>query len=111
MSQLDPHSYFDTDHPRTRHLSLNWFIDFGKHQINGSVVLELEKPSAGSMDLDTKGITIQSVCDQNNRQITFDLAAGEPILGRRLRLELPENTTSITISYATSPEAVALQWF
>ena len=111
MSQLDPHSYYDTDQPKTRHLDLNWFIDFGRHQIDGSVALELEKPSRGPMDLDTKGITIQSIYAQGGNPVSYELAEEEPILGRRLRLDLPGGTTSVTINYATSPEAVALQWF
>ena len=111
MTRLDPHSYYDTEQPRTRHLYLEWFIDFGRHWIEGSVTLDLENPSSGIMDLDTKGITVRSVYVQNGKAIPYELAEEEPILGRRLRLNLPEGTTSVTISYITSPDAVALQWF
>ena len=111
MSQLDPHSYYDTDQPRTCHLYLEWYIDFGRHRIEGSVTLDLEHPSGGAMDLDSKGIAVRSVYVQNGKAVPYDLAEEEPILGRRLRLHLPDGTTSVTISYITSPEAVALQWF
>src|SRR6185295_19665554 len=33
-----------------------------------------------------------------------------PILGRRLRLDLPARTEEVVIAYETSPEATALQW-
>jgi leukotriene-A4 hydrolase len=111
MTRLDPHSYFDTTQPRTSRLDLEWFIDFTEHHIEGSVTLVLQNPSAGTMDLDTKGLTIRAVYSNSKYPIPFQLGEEEPILGRRLRLDLPEGTRSIMISYVTSPEAVALQWF
>jgi leukotriene A-4 hydrolase/aminopeptidase len=111
MTRLDPHSYFDTTQPKTRHLELNWFIDFVRRQIDGSVRLLLEGPSSGPMDLDTKGLTIKAAYLDDGQPIPFHLADEEPILGRRLRLELPDGTKSFGISYTTSPDAIALQWF
>jgi leukotriene A-4 hydrolase/aminopeptidase len=111
MAQIDPHAYYDSTQPRTRHLGLNWFVDFKRHEIHGSVTLDLEKPSGGHLDLDTKGIALHSARTQEGKDIAFFFGDPDPILGRRLRLELPEGTTSVTICYATSPEAVALQWF
>jgi leukotriene-A4 hydrolase len=110
MAQLDPHSYYDTTQPRTRRLRLNWFVNFERRQIDGSVTLELEKPSRGSLDLDTKAINIHSVDTQDGAGVAFHLEDPDPILGSRLSLELPDRTTSITIHYTTSPEAIALQW-
>jgi aminopeptidase N len=34
----------------------------------------------------------------------------DPILGQRLRLQVPMNTEEIAIAYRTSPDAMALQW-
>ena len=110
MAQIDPHSYYDTTQPRTRRLRLNWFVSFERRQIDGSVRLELEKPSRGRLDLDSKALDIHSVNTQDGIGVPFHLEDPDPILGRRLRLELPDRTTSITIHYATSPEAIALQW-
>jgi leukotriene-A4 hydrolase len=111
MSQLDPHSYYNTTQPRSHHLHLNWNIDFEHHQIHGSVTIRLERPSGGHFDLDTKGLVIHSARTQTGAGISYNLGDPDPILGRRLRLELPEATSSVTIHYATSPEAIALQWF
>jgi leukotriene-A4 hydrolase len=111
MPQIDPHSYYDTSQPCARHLRLNWFIDFERRQIDGSVTIELKESSAGYFDLDTKKIEIHSVCTQAGANLAWYPGDEEAILGRRLRLELPDGTTSITIHYTTSPEAVALQWF
>jgi len=111
MAQPDPHSYYDIAQPRTRHLRLNWRVDFERHEIRGSVTLELEKPCAGPLDLDTKGITVHSARAETDGDVVFSLGDADPILGRRLRLELPQGTTSVTILYTTAPEAIALQWF
>ncbi len=111
MTRLDPHSYYDTTQPRTRHWELEWFIDFSRHQIEGSVTHVLEGPSSGLMDLDTKGLTIRSVYSNSGVELPFQLGEEDPILGQRLRIELPEGTKAIMIGYVTSPEAIALQWF
>jgi leukotriene A-4 hydrolase/aminopeptidase len=111
MTRPDPHSYYDTTQPRTRHWELEWFIDFFQRQIEGSVTLYLENPSGGRMDLDTKGLTIRGVYSDGGNPIPYHLADEEPILGQRLSFDLPEGTRSVMINYVTSPEAVALQWF
>jgi len=111
MAQLDPHSYFDTTQPVSRHLYFKWFVDFDRRRIDGSVAIELAEPSAGCLDLDTKGIEIHSVRTQAGAAVPWQLGSPDAILGSRLRLDLPEGTTSLTIHYASSPEAVALQWF
>jgi leukotriene-A4 hydrolase len=109
MTRIDPHSYYDTDQPKTNHFELNWHIDFERRLIEGSVTLILESPSDGIIDLDTKGLDILSVYSGNN-PLSYELADEEPILGRRLRILLPNGTTSVYISYNTSSEADALQW-
>jgi leukotriene-A4 hydrolase len=111
MSRMDPHSYFETAQPRTRHIDLNWRLDFNRRQLDGSATLELECPSTGPLDLDTKELTIHSIENQDGKTIVYNLGAADPILGRKLHLELPASTTSIVIKYTTSSEAVALQWF
>jgi leukotriene-A4 hydrolase len=108
--RLDPHSYYDTDQPKVRHISLEWLVDFDQHQIDGSVTLDLEKPSGGELDLDSKELSIRSVFTPDAAPVPFELGEADEILGRRLRLHLRPGTKSITIEYRTSPEAIALQW-
>lgn len=111
MSLIDPHSYYDTDQPAAKRFHLDWRVDFDRHVIDGSARLELSAPGSGPLDLDTKGLTIDSATDQRGEAIPFELGDEDPILGRRLRLTLPADTTTLTIHYSTSPEALALQWF
>jgi len=110
MNRLDPHSYFDADQPRIGRLRLTWNVDFDRQRLEGTAVLDLAAPFSGTLDLDTKGLTIRSVRTPGGVKIPFRLEDEEPILGRRLRLDLPSGTREVAIDYETAPDAVALQW-
>jgi len=110
MSLPDPHSYFDPDQPRVRRLTLKLDVDFNSQRLDGSVTLDLTAPGKGPLDLDTKGLEIRSARTPDGRAVPFAFGAEEPILGRRLRLDLPVGTSAVTIDYRTGPDAVALQW-
>jgi len=109
MARIDPHSYFDTDQPQVKHVRLRWQVDFHTHQLTGTATLVFETPCSGTVDLDSKGLTITSVQTPTGRDIPYALDADEPILGRKLQLQLPDETSEVTIAYHTSPKAIALQ--
>ncbi len=110
MSRMDPHSYFDTDQAHIRHLRLRWNVDFSALRLDGEAGLELHSPASGPLDLDTRGLEIRSVQTGAGTDIPYELAPEEPILGSRLRLDLPPGTRSLTIAYRTASGASALQW-
>jgi leukotriene A-4 hydrolase/aminopeptidase len=111
MARIDPHSYFDDAQPLTRHWQLRWFVDFPARVLRGEATLTLAAPGSGPLDLDTKSLTIKRVTlAGTSSEIPFELGREEPILGRRLRLSLPPQTSRVTIAYKTSPEAIGLQW-
>jgi leukotriene-A4 hydrolase len=110
MNQLDPHSYFEAGQPRVLHLQLQIDVSFARRTLAGRVVLELQKPSCGPLDLDTKDLTIYTVRSERGVDLPFELHDEEPILGRRLRLMLPAGTQRVAIQYETAPNAIALQW-
>jgi len=110
MARLDPHSYADSAQPRVRHLRLALAVSFAERRLEGSVTLELAAASTGALDLDTKGLDRIEVQTADGTQVPFELAPEEPILGRRLRLELPPGTRELLVRYRTSPDAPALQW-
>ena len=110
MSRFDPHSHFDTDQPRTHRLALEIAVDFERQRVAGKARLDLGGPSSGPLDLDTKGLTIAAAATGAGAPIPFALGAEDPILGRRLRLDLPAHTAQVVITYETAPEAVGLQW-
>jgi len=110
MARTDPHSYFDDAQPRTRHLGLELEVDFEGRGLDGWALLDLGEPSSGPLDLDTKGLDVHSVESEDGTEIPFELADEEPILGRRLRLDLPPGTRRVTIEYSSAIEALGLQW-
>ena len=110
MSRVDPHSYYDDTQPRTRRWQLELRVDFAKQVLDGRVTLEFERPAGGALDLDSKGLTIRDVRTQSGATVPFAIQPEEPILGQRLRLDLPAGTAAVSLVYTTSPDATALQW-
>jgi len=111
MTRIDPHSYFDDAQPRTSSWHLRLRVDFQRRVLDGEVTLLFPKGSGGTLDLDTRGLTIhRAYVTANATSLAFELGPEDPILGRRLRLELPKGAMGITIAYETSPDASGLQW-
>ena len=110
MSRIDPHSYTDTDQGRIRSIDIAWTVDFATHRLRGRVTLTLEGARGGFLDLDTRDLQIGRITAADQGELAWALAEADAILGRRLRIELPEDTPSVTIEYETSSEASALQW-
>jgi len=110
MSRLDPHSYADATQPQVVFFAWKATVDFDARRLVGNVELTLAAPSAGPLDLDTRGLDIESAAGADGRPLPFRLEAEEPILGSRLRLDLPPATRSVHIAYRTRPNASALQW-
>jgi aminopeptidase N len=110
LARLDPHSHADSGQPRAHHLRLRLSLDFEARQIEGTADLELTGPSGGPMDLDSKGLHILEATTASGTRVPFDVGPDEPILGRRLRLSLPEGTREVRVRYRTSEDAPALQW-
>jgi aminopeptidase N len=109
MARPDPHSYFDDRQPRARQVRLSWEVDFDARCLRGEAILEFGAEASGVVDLDTKGLALGEVL-AGGRPLAWDLAPEEPILGQRLRLDLPAGTPEVRIRYATAPDAAALQW-
>lgn len=111
MTRIDPHSYFDDSQPRTKGWHLRLRVDFDRKVLDGEVTLLFPEGTEGILDLDTRDLLIHRACiTASAAPLSFELGPEEPILGRRLRLELPPGTMGVTIAYETSPQASALQW-
>jgi len=109
MSRPDPHSHADTSQPRQRHLSWRAELDFAGRTISATALLRFDR-GGGPVDLDTRGLEIEEVRTVEGGPLRHELGEPEPILGERLRVELPEGVDGCLIRYRTSPGASALQW-
>ncbi len=110
MARRDPHSYADEAQLQTEAFALRAEIDFATRVITAEVTLQFRAPGRGQLDLDTRDLTIDSICDASGKGLAFKVHPPEPYLGARLEVTLVEVTPSITIRYRTSPDASALQW-
>jgi leukotriene-A4 hydrolase len=117
MPRIDPHSYFDTEQPRVNRVFLRWRVDFDSKQLIGDATLKFERPSSGQVDLDSRGLTIDAVRTPEGLDVPYMLGDDDRIIGRRLQLHLPANTSDVTITYRTTrddavprDQVVALQW-
>ena len=110
MARPDPHSYTDTGQPQTRTIEFALRLDFETRIISGEIALRFRERGAGPIDLDTRDLRIESVTSLDGAALPYTLAAPEPILGARLRVELPGGAAGLRIRYSTSPQATALQW-
>ena len=110
MARLDPHSYADTDQPRTSRVDLSLRVDFGERRLRGEATLLFVRPDGGPLDLDTRDLSIEQVTDLSGRPLPFTLHPAEPIFGSRLRIQLPNESEGVRVRYATSANASALQW-
>ncbi len=110
MPRLDPHSYTDSEQAQTRSLEIALAVDFESRTLAGEVALRFHAAGAGPLDLDTRDLRIESVTSLAGAPLPFALQAPEPILGARLRVDLPSGTDGVRVRYSTSPQATALQW-
>jgi leukotriene A-4 hydrolase/aminopeptidase len=90
-------------------MDLDLNVDFATSRIEGTALLKLADPVTGPLDLDTRDLEIRGVAT-GGRDVPFALADKDDVMGSRLTVELPSGTTEFTITYATSPQASALQW-
>ena len=110
MARLDPHSYCDSDQPQVDRLDWTARVDFEGRTLQAQAILTLKQPRAGPLDLDTRDLFIDVVLDLDGRPLPFELFPTEPILGSRLRIDLPSQSSAVRIGYRTAPSASALQW-
>ena len=110
MARLDPHSYSDSDQPQVGRLDWTAGVDFDSRTLQAQATLTLKGRGAGPLDLDTRDLFIDQVSDLDGRPLAHELFPAEPILGSRLRIELPAQASAVRIRYRTAASASALQW-
>ncbi|MBS1615085.1 MAG: M1 family metallopeptidase [Bacteroidetes bacterium] len=106
----DYHTQSNADSVQMNHLSLDIAVSFEKKQISGRADWSIEnKTGAPELHLDDYGLHIDSVA-VDGKKTSFSLDAPVPILGNRLRIPITTQSKLVSIWYATSDSARALQW-
>ncbi|HZJ55408.1 MAG TPA: M1 family aminopeptidase/hydrolase, partial [Myxococcaceae bacterium] len=109
MARLDPHSHTDLTQPHQLHLSWKVEVDFAGRTLRGTATLRFDR-GGSPVDLDSRGLVVESVTALDGRPLSFELGPSEPILGERLRVELPPGVDTCVVGYRTGADASALQW-
>jgi len=111
MKTTDIHSFAQPEEAVIKHLSLDLVVDFTSKTISGTAILDIEnKTGGGSIILDSRDLNIKSVKLDAGVDTTFKLDAPVEFLGSKLTIPIKPDTKKVTITYATSPSAAALQW-
>src|SRR5262245_40998991 len=109
MARLDPHSHTELEQPHQKHLSWKAEVDFAGRTLQGTATLRFDR-GGSPVDLDSRGLAIESVTTVDGRPLRYEMGPSEPILGERLRIELPPGVDTCVIRYRTGANASALQW-
>jgi aminopeptidase N len=107
----DIHSFARPEEAVVRHLALDLDVDFDRKRLTGSATLDIET-SAGARELvlDTHGLVVERVTFGDGTPTTFAIGDSSPHLGKPLTIDIRPDTKSVTIHYASAPDAAAVQW-
>ncbi len=113
--ERDVHSYAQPQIARVKHVDLDLVADFTAKTLSGTATLDVTgEPGATQVILDARNLEIRSVADASGAPLQFALGAEDPIKGQALTVTVPAfetgQTQKIVVSYATRPDAAALQW-
>ncbi|MBX3478242.1 MAG: M1 family metallopeptidase [Brevundimonas sp.] len=111
----DVHSHARPDVARVVNVDLDLAADFDAHTLSGTAALDITaRAGATEIVLDARNLDIRSVADGQARPLEFSLGADDPILGQALTVRFPAFTAGerrrLVVTYATRPDAAALQW-
>lgn len=106
----DPHTQSNADSVLMKHLSLDLAVSFYEKRISGRADWTIEnKTSAAELHLDDYGLRIDSVA-VDGQKTSFRISPPQPYLGSRLSIPISPQSKKVSIWYATTDSARALQW-
>jgi len=111
----DVHSYARPEIARVRHVALDLTTDFAAKTLAGTATLDIDgAPGATGIVLDIRDLDIRDITDASGAKLQYQTGANDPIMGQPLTIRFPAltagETRRIVITYATRPNAAALQW-
>ncbi len=93
------------------HVDLDLEADFEAQRLSGTATLHVTAvPGAKSLILDTYGLDIEKVEDQDLTEVPYRLGQPDPRLGTPLIVPLRPGVRRFIVTYSTGRRARALQW-
>lgn len=109
----DAHSYANLDEIKTKHLHLEFEVNFQNKTIYGVARHEMINNGTDTAIFDIKGLEIQRVTiGQKGKEENTDYVIGleDPILGAPLSIKIDTTTSFVNIYYKTTDKSGALDW-
>lgn len=105
------HSYARPAKAVVTHLDLTMDVNFDQKRIQGTAAYDVEvAQGANRIVFDTRNLDIQSVWVDSTETRNWWLGPDKPYMGVPLEVEVTSETKKVTIEYATTDGAEALQW-
>ena len=106
-----PHSFSRPQEASVEHLTLDLGVDFARNQLAGTATLRIRNSgNANKLVLDTRDLTISRITLDDGTAAKYRVGETQGTFGAPLEIDITPQTKSVTIEYATSPNAAALQW-
>ncbi len=106
----DLHTLSNADRIVMKHLFLDVNVSFAEKRIRGKAIWDIDNAGgAPELQLDSYGLQIDSVFADGER-VAHTFGSPVPFLGTQLRIPVKPQTRQVTICYATTDSAHALQW-
>ncbi|WP_125256163.1 M1 family metallopeptidase [Brevundimonas fluminis] len=111
----DVHSYARPEIAHVTHVDLDLSADFAAKSLSGTATLDVVgQAGATELILDVRDLDVRAVRDAQGADLAFGIGPAQEFVGSALTVDMPPlaagETRKVVISYATRPEAAALQW-
>lgn len=107
---MDTHSNANPQEVLITHLDLDIVVSFDKQRIKGTAAYSIKNRGSELLVLDTKGLEIANVKDENGESLRFKLQKPDSIKGSALTIMVGKETSRVVVNYSTTSESDGLQW-
>ncbi len=112
---FDEFTYARPTEARVTHVALDLDLDFEGRRVEGVATLDVEAAQgATEIVLDSNGLVIGGITDGNGNALNYTIGESQPEKGEPITVTLGELTgpalQQVVITYASGPDAEALQW-
>jgi len=107
----DPHSYSLPEEAAVTHLFLDIEVDFDEKIISGTAHYDIVQNSeTNKIVFDVNNLDIQKIVLNDEEEVQCKQSDFKEYFGSSIEIPIHKNTKKVSITYATSPGAEAVQW-
>ncbi|MGB0424687.1 MAG: hypothetical protein ACPGED_10195, partial [Flavobacteriales bacterium] len=107
----DHHSFSEPNKAVATHLSWDAEVDFDTKVISGTATFTIDNKSKGNkVVFDIRELEIEKVTLDGGQATEFAIGPETEFLGQALEITINPSTTTVAITYKSSPDAGALLW-